>query len=419
MINDNKMKQEILTHLSDARQLENLYRGNKAAFKREFRALYPELEGRTIADFWNERLRYEQEEVSWGTGRDLIIIILAALLAGFIAKIPQLFSLNEEFFYTRNIGFIVFPILTAYFAWKNKLSSGKIVFLVVATLTALIFINYLPDVKKSDTLALSCLHLLPYLWSVMGFAFVGSREYSERRLEYLKFNGDLLIMTGLILIAGGILTGITINLFMLIGLHIEGFYMENIGVFGLTAAPIIGTYLVQTNPQLVGRVSPVIAKLFSPLVLVMLLVYLVAIAYSGKNPYNDRDFLLIFNVLLVGVLAIIFFSVAETSKSGDRNLESWVLLSLSFVTIVVNGVAISAIVYRITEWGITPNRMAVLGANLLILSNLILVAFQLYRVAVKRSNISAVGQVIGYFLPVYAIWTIIVTFLFPFIFSFR
>jgi len=163
----------------------------------------------------------------------------------------------------------------------------------------------------------------------------------------------------------------------------------------------------------------VIAKLFSPLVLVMLLVYLVAIAYSGKNPYNDRDFLLIFNVLLVGVLAIIFFSVAETSKSGDRNLESWVLLSLSFVTIVVNGVAISAIVYRITEWGITPNRMAVLGANLLILSNLILVAFQLYRVAVKRSNISAVGQVIGYFLPVYAIWTIIVTFLFPFIFSFR
>jgi len=413
------MKQEILAHLSDARQLENLYRGNKTAFKREFKALYPELKTSIIADFWNERLRYEQEEVSWGTGRDLVMILVAALLAGLIAKIPQLFSVDPEFFYTRNLGFIVFPILTAYFSWKNKLSSGKVIILVVAILAALIYINYLPYLKKSDTLVLSCLHLLPFLWSVMGFAFVGTPAYSERRLDYLKFNGDLLIMTGLILIAGGILTGITINLFMLIGIPIEGFYMENIGVFGLAAAPIIGTYLVQTNPQLVGRVSPVIAKLFSPLVLIMLLVYLVAIAYSGKNPYNDRDFLIIFNVLLVGVLAIIFFSVAETSKSGNRNLESWVLLSLSFVTIVVNGVAISAILYRITEWGITPNRMAVLGANLLVLLNLILVTYQLYRVAAKRTEISAVGRVIGMFLPVYAIWTIIVTFLFPFLFGFK
>ena len=419
MINDGKMRQEILTHLSDARQLENLYRGNKIAFKREFRALYPELKASIIADFWNERLRSEQEEVSWGTGRDLIMIVVAALLAGFIAKIPQLFSLNTEFFYTRNIGFIVFPVLTAYFAWKNRLSSAKIVILVAATLAALIYINYLPDLKKSDTLVLSCMHLLPFLWSVMGFAFVGTRENTERRLDYLKFNGDLIIMTGLILIGGGILTAITINLFMLIGLHIEEFYMQNIGIFGLAAVPIIGTYLVQNNPQLVGRVSPVIARLFSPLVLVMLLVYLVAIAYSGKNPYNDRDFLIIFNILLVGVLAIIFFSVAETSKSGNQNLETWVLLGLSFVTIVVNGVALSAILYRITEWGITPNRMAVLGANLLVLLNLILVAFQLYRVAAKKTSISGVGQVIGFFLPVYALWTVIVTFLFPFIFGFK
>src|SRR4028118_2180255 len=96
-------------------------------------------------------------------------------------------------------------------------------------------------------------------------------------------------MTGLILISGAILTGITIGLFSLIGFNIEKVYFDYVGIFGLAAAPVVGTYLTQTNPQLVGKVSPVIAKIFSPLVLVMLVVYLTAIIYSGKDPYNDRE----------------------------------------------------------------------------------------------------------------------------------
>ncbi len=62
------------------------------------------------------------------------------------------------------------------------------------------------------------------------------------------------------------MTGITIGLFSLLGINIEQFYFENIVIFALPAVPILGTYLIQTNPQLVGKVSPVIAKIFSPLV---------------------------------------------------------------------------------------------------------------------------------------------------------
>jgi hypothetical protein len=181
----------------------------------------------------------------------------------------------------------------------------------------------------------------------------------------------------------------------------------------------VGTFLTQTNPQLVGKVSPVIARLFSPLVLVMLVVYLVAILYSGKNPYNDREFLLIFNALLVGVLAIIFFSVAETSKTAKTNAEIWILFLLSAITIIVNGVALSAIVYRIATMGITPNRLAIMGGNVLILINLVLVTVSLYRTLTKRTEIYEVGKVISSYLPVYFAWTIIVTFLFPLIFSFK
>lgn len=414
------MKDEIRAYLNNPGQLEKLYRSNKLPFRREFSTLYPELKGNAIADFWHERLSYENDEINWGTGRELAVVLLASLVAGFVAKLPALSSINEEFFYSRNIGFIIFPILAAYFAWKNKLTVGKIVFIAGLILTGLLFINFFPDVKTSDTLILSCIHLLLFLWATVGIAFVGeTANNTEKRLGYLKYNGDLIVMTTLILIAGGIMTGITIGLFQLIGINIEKFYSENVILFGLPAAPIVGTYLTQTNPQLVGKVSPVIAKLFSPLVLVMLVIYLAAIVYSGKDPYNDRDFLLMFNALLIGVMAIIFFSVAETSGTHKSKAEIWVLFLLSAITIVVNGVALSAILFRITEGGITPNRAAVLGGNILILINLLLVTAQLYRVLSKESDITQAGRSIAAYLPVYCLWAIIVTFLFPLLFGFK
>lgn len=412
------MREEIIANQKDPRVLEQMYRINKAGFKREFTAVYPELKGNALADFWNERLNFEKEEISWGTNRELLFVLIASLVAGFIAKIPAIFAIDEEFFYPRNIGFIVFPLLALYFAWRNKLSTGKIAAILGAVLIGLIYINSLPG-KETDTLILSCIHLVLCLWSILGFAYVGGTENNERRLGFLKYNGDLVVICALIGISGLIMSGITVGLFSLIGFNIEKFYFQNVGVFGLAAIPIVGTYLTQTNPHLVGKVSPVIAKIFSPLVLVMLVIYLVAMIYSGKDPYNDREFLMIFNALLIGVMAIIFFSVAESSKTSKSQAEVWVLLLLSVVTIVVNGVALSAIIFRISEMGFTPNRTAVLGANVLILINLILVSTQLFGVVSKKTDINNVGKVIARYLPVYMVWSVIVTFLFPLIFGFN
>jgi hypothetical protein len=413
------MKDEILSHLDDPRQLEKLYRSNKQPFKKEFGILYPGLKGNVIAEYWNERLNYENEEISWGTGKDLLFVVIASLAAGLIAKMPAILSISEDYFYPRNIGFIVFPALFAYFAWKNNLSASKIALIFGLTIIGLIYINVLPDVEKSDTLLLACIHLVLFLWGILGFAFAGEFNNNEKRLGYLKYNGDLVVMTTLIVIAGGIMSGITIGLFSLLGFNIEQFYFQNVVVFGLPAAPILGTYLIQANPQLVGKVSPVIARIFSPLVLVMLLVYLVAMIYSGKDPYNDREFLMIFNALLIGVMAIIFFSVAETSRTQDSGPAIWILFLLSVVTLIVNGIALSAILFRISEWGVTPNRVAVLGANVLMLVNLMLVSKQLLNTVSKKGDISNVGEIISSYLPVYLFWSIIVTFVFPLLFGFK
>ncbi len=414
------MRAEITNNLNNPAQLERLYRTNSAAFKREFNIIYPEIQETPTAQTWHVRLNFENEELSWGSGKEFFLVLAGVVIAGLTAKIPDFAGIKSDHFYTRNISFIVFPLLTAYFAWKQQTPTKNTLFACAAFVVAAVYINLLPGNFESDTLILACIHLPLLLWAVVGFTFTGNTPgCSQVRLNFLKYNADLVVMTTIIAIAGGLLTAITFGLFELIGLRIEEFYAHYILVWGIPAAPIVGTYLVRTNPQLVSKISPVIAKVFTPLVLVTLVVYLVAVIFTGKNPYNNREFLLIFNLLLIGVMAIILFSIAETSKSAGSKMGTILLLALSVVTIVVNGIALSAIMFRISEWGITPNRLAVLGGNILILTNLLIVTYRLFK-AIKNNNaIEKVENSITSFLPVYCAWMAFVIFIVPVIFNFK
>jgi hypothetical protein len=414
------MKEEIINNLDNPRQLENLYRDNKATFKREFNLVFPDIQESPTAQIWNERLNFENEEISWGTSNELTFVIVASLIAGLIAKIPEFTAIKADFFYPRNMAFIVFTLLTAYFSWRQNIQPKKLLIISVAILVSVFYINFLPNNSKSDTLILACIHLPLFLWAILGFTFVGDNlKNYHKRLDFLRYNGDLVVMTTIILIAGILLTVVTLGLFTLIDVRMEEFYFQYIVVMGLAASPIVGTYLVQTNPQLVNKVSPVIAKVFTPLVLLTLVIYLLAVIETGKDPYNDRDFLLIFNMLLIGVMAIILFSIAETTKNSESKIGTWLLLGLAIVTVIVNGIALSAILFRISEWGITPNRLAVLGGNILILTNLLFVTYRLFKTIKDSNEKDNIEKSIATFLPIYSIWTIIVTFIFPIIFSFK
>lgn len=414
------MKEEIINNLDNPRQLEKLYRDNKATFKREFNLIFPDIQESPTAQIWNERLNFENEEISWGTSNELAFVIIASLIAGLIAKIPEFTAIKADFFYPRNMAFIVFPLLTAYFSWRQNIQPKKLLIISVAILVSVFYINFLPNNSKSDTLILACIHLPLFLWAVLGFTFVGDNlKNYHKRLDFLRYNGDLVVMTTIILIAGILLTVVTLGLFTLIDVRMEEFYFQYIVVMGLAASPIVGTYLVQTNPQLVNKVSPVIAKVFTPLVLLTLVIYLLAVIGTGKDPYNDRDFLLIFNMLLIGVMAIILFSIAETSKNSESKIGTWLLLGLAIVTVIVNGIALSAILFRISEWGITPNRLAVLGGNILILTNLLFVTYRLFKTIKDSNEKDNIEKSIATFLPIYSIWTVFVTFIFPIIFNFK
>jgi len=414
------MRSEILNNLDNPKQLEKIYRDDKSNFKKEFNQIYPGHQDNASLAFWNERLNYESTKPSWGSKNEVRVVILIALIAGLIANIPNLTGIDKERFLSRNISFIIFPLLSAYFIWKQKLAFKQYLIPLLVIIIAAVYINLLPTNTESSSITLTFIHMPIFLWAILGYSFVGSNlQSSENRIHFLRYNGDLVVMSGIILLSTMLFSAITIGLFSLIDIAIEKFYTQNILIWGLAAIPIVATYLIQNNVQLINKVSPIIAKIFTPLVFVNLFIYLSAMVYTKKYPYQDRNLLLLFNVLLMGVMALILFSIAEAGKASKNKFNLVLLFGLSLLTIIVNFIAVSAIVYRINEFGFSPNRIAVLGGNLLIFINLILVSYKLFLTSFQNGSIEEIEETIARYLPVYAIWTGLIAFLIPIIFQFK
>jgi hypothetical protein len=412
------MKALIKEKLGNPAELESLFRENKSEFKRSFLEVYPEIEDNLIAQAWNERLKSQNTGIQWGGLNELLIVFLSSIFAFILARLPDITNIDDSFYYSRNLSFTVFPLLGAYFVWKQNLKLKSWIVPAIILIISVIYINLLPEEEWNDSIFLALIHMPFMLWLMVGFLYSGGwkTEYS-RRIEFLKYNGDLLVLITILLIAGAILTALTLGLFSIIKVDITEFYFKNIVVWGMVAAPLIATYLIRVNPGLVSKVSPIIAQLFTPLVLITLSVYFFAMPGSGEDPFRDRDFLLMFNIMLIGVMAILLFSLTEWISSSRKKFGSIILFALVIQALLVNAVALSAILFRIGEWGITPNRLAVLGGNGLIFTNLAIICFHLFKSIKGESPVEKIEKSIAGFLPLYFGWFVIVIFTFPIVFG--
>ncbi|HQY19568.1 MAG TPA: hypothetical protein PLX80_01840, partial [Ignavibacteria bacterium] len=52
---------------------------------------------------------FKNDEISWEKTNELKFVVLLSLLAGFLAKLPEMIGMDAEYFYQRNLSLIVFP----------------------------------------------------------------------------------------------------------------------------------------------------------------------------------------------------------------------------------------------------------------------------------------------------------------------
>jgi len=412
------MQEKIATNINNAENLEKLYRENKQEFKKSFLFIADKYDSELV-NFWKIRLAPKTSKVTFSI-MDLRIIFILTVISWLILKIPDFFpTITKDDFYARNIALVLFNGLILFTFWYNKFFDKNkfIIYSIVVAILA-VFVNLLPK-TNTDSINLALAHSPLFLWCVFGLAFISlNNKNISKRIEYIRFNGEFIIMTGLIMIAGGLFTAITMQLFKAIDIDIREFYTKNILILGISAIPMVSFYLIKIYPDITRKITPVIAKIFTPIVVVTLFIYLVTFAFSAGKIIEDREILIIFNVMLVAVLALIVFSISELDKSVSKNYAVLMLFLLALIAIIIDIFALTAIISRLAL-GFTPNRTVVFGSNLLIFVNLIFIAKSLFLAYFKNESVDLVEEIVAKYLTIYMFWTLFVIFILPLIFQFH
>lgn len=279
------LKQEMIQNIDRPEILERLYRNNPQEFTRVFTEIAHQFDSDLIR-IWKIRLEPDTvvEQKVFPTSEIWFLVILS-LLTGLLVKLPNIFSqIQSSAFYTRDVSIIVLNGIIVYFFWQNKLFDLKKIALYFCNILILtLFVNLLPF-SGGDSLNLVFLFTPFYLWCWLGLVYV-SFDYKNmsKRIEFIRFNGEFIIMTGLVLAAGALLTFVTIGLFSVIRVDIEKFYTDYVVVFGGVAAPIVSAYLIKKYPNMSSKIAPVIARVFTPLVFITLIIYLVSLIFSKSK----------------------------------------------------------------------------------------------------------------------------------------
>jgi hypothetical protein len=415
----------IVENLDEPEALEALYRQDPESFRAALSEASDEIPDSTILRVWRARIEYRESAVRV-RDRRLWYAIAIGLGVGALIRIPAIW-LGEEWYYPRLAPSLVILGLAAYF-WLQSLDRRMLIAGLTLAVVAAGFVSLLPSpaadgtatqIRYPDSVVMALIHLPILFWAFLGWVFTGaSWRNAEPRVRFIRYNGELLMLASLVGLGGMVFSGITVALFQLLRENSAEWYFQNVGIVGAAAVPLAGTYLYDVVFSRRTGIASVLARIFAPLFLIMTSAYLAAALVGGQNPFVDRSFLITVNGLLLVVLAMTVLSIAERADQARVAWIDYINVALLVVTLVIDLIALSAIVFRLGSYGFTPNRIVVLGANVVVLAHLAWTC-RAYAVLVHaKTDAAGIQRAVAGYLPVYAGWAALVVFVLPFVFGF-
>jgi len=358
--------------------------------------------------------------------REALVAVALAAGAAVAVKLPELFGVrmhqDQELpaFYIRNFSLFVLPFLAIFFAWKRSLAPSARLWLAAPFVAAAFAINVMPFLPDAHTLRLAALHLPLALWLAVGYAYAARhwRDH-DQRMNYVRFSGEWFIYYALIAFGGGVLMGLTAFIFSAIGLDPRQLLAAWILPCGVVGAVIIAAFLVEAKQSVIENMAPVLTLLFTPLFTLVLLAFLATMAWTGRGVALQREVLIGFDLLLVVVAGLVLYAISARDPQKPAGLFDALQLLLVVSALLVDGLALGAIAARISEFGWSPNKVAALGENLILLVNLGWSAVLYGRFLAGRVALAKLERWQTAYLPVYAVWAWVVVVVFPLVFGFR
>lgn len=393
--------------------------GGMDALSREFAREHSER-------LWKQLLLTDAEAAGGdqASGRKEAAVALGlAVAAGVAVKVPAFCGIpleGDAVFYARNAALFVLPFLALFFAWKRRLAPAALALPAAGAIVGALLANLYPLRAAGDTLGLFALHLPIALWLGVGVVYAGGRwAQGKARMDFIRFSGELFIYYVLIALGGGVLIASTAMTFKAIGVDPGHFIGNWLVPCGAAGAVVVAAWLVEAKQSVVENMAPVLTRVFTPLFAAVLLSFLVTLVATGRGVDQAREVLIGFDALLIIVLGLLLYAVSARDPQAPPGGFDVLQLVLVVAALVADGVALWAIASRIQEFGFTPNRLAGLGLNGVLLVNLTWSAVLYGRFLRGRGTFAALERWQTAYLPVYAAWAGLVAAVFPPLFGFR
>ena len=187
---------------------------------------------------------------------------------------------------------------------------------------------------------------------------------------------------------------------------------------GAAGAVLVASWLVEAKQSVIENMAPVLTRLFTPLFAALLLTFLGTVLWTGRGIDISRNVLIAFDLLLVVVLGLLLYSVSARDPQSPPGTFDVVQVVLVISALLADAVALWAIAARISEFGFSPNRVAALGENLILLVNLAWAAVLYIRFLRGRGSFASVERWLTNYIPVYVVWAAIVVIVFPPVFRY-
>ena len=294
---------------------------------------------------------------------------------------------------------------------------------IIAACSAIIALSFLSwwlvGGRKDSASILATLHLPILAWMAVGAASTARfKERPVHRIGFILKSAEALVASGIYAAGAGIFGALTVGIFDVLGVHFSASWISRCAALVLGMIPVLGIASTidpgrspagQDYSTGAARLMRLLTRMLLTPVLGVLSVYVLwFVPRYFWRPFEERAVLIIYNASLAAVLLLVVLSVPylneEISAFWSRSLRRGIRVVCA-LAMILNFYSLSAVVFRTLRYGLSPNRHATIGWNVVTMCILASITVSQFRTStddwMKRFQTS-----FARFLPLAALWAL-------------
>jgi multisubunit Na+/H+ antiporter MnhF subunit len=216
-------------------------------------------------------------------------------------------------------------------------------------------------------------------------------------------------------------------MFFALGADLPALWIRLIAAGGFGLLPVLALATIydpalppsaQDFDQGLSKFVATMMRLLLPLTLSVLVVYLLVIPFYFFAPFESRDVLIVYNLMLFAIIGLLLGATPIKGDDLSPNLQKWLRVGIILVAILVELIsfyALSATVYRTLQGELTPNRLTVIGWNVINIAILLWLIITQFRED-REHWIDSLQKVFSLATNAYLAWGLFLLFAIPILF---